>query len=1257
MKLLKSLILAGAVSVMPGLHAQTQPDLTPEIIFPDEANGTLLYGLSDNGLWGVACMEAGETGFAEFSGAVLYDLSKKPVVATNLTKGESFGAAYDVTDDGKIVAGSTRRQPAVCRNVDGVWTWQILPIPQKEYDVQNVFTGETMKYKLTGGEVTNITPDGRYCVGMAVCNEYIMFEMACMWDLETGELMELPGLNVANTRQSRFTQISADGRYLLGRGISGGGYSVYDRETKTVKSVRGVGLDIYAMGMSTDGHYISGVHTVNDIDYGAVLDMWTDELTVIDGMQNADACAWCTSNGIPLLARPYITPYADAYVYYDGFMFSFEDVLSQVYGLNLRRLGIDNTGKPFQVSADGKTIVMLTAPSQCYVLKLKEDLPDILERIDLMNKWTATPADGTRMTSISGISVNFGNLIELSPDASGKIRLLDSNGNTVATPLPQGGVQVNGNNLNIQFRSRLLNPDEEYTVVIDENTVWIKDRPRSNNKEIHLKYTGRENVPVKPTKISPEEGSALASLDLSDNPVAVTFDTKIKVNGTVENRPLAHVYIDDMEEPLATVNIDVDLISGNTMVIYPPNTLHLYKGSTYYIKVPEAAVVDMSGSGPNEEFTITYTGAYTPELGDEKYLFHSTCDDYTNFLFYEGDHNTPVAEYSEMGFDADSTPWSVVRESEESTDMAFGSHSVYTNGGKSDDWVTTRQILIPEGCKAYLSFDAQSYRRIKEDYLKVYIYRHAGVLNALNSSIVKDIRENGDLVFDKRLDPGASEAMLSGDWEHVVIPLDDYVGDMIYVCFVNENQNQSMVIIDNIDVVREVKAFLTMRNQTNVVNQPDITLWGMVTASTETADYKGVEMTLKDGEGNVVSTISDKDVTLKYNDTYSFEFPDALPLTAGIENQYTIEYTVGDNEMTYEGVVRNLTFEPVKRVVVEEFTGRDCQFCPGGIVTMEHLENLYGDRLIPVALHCYQGSDPKGSNVMGYWEFTGMDAAPQGRINRRGITAPLFYSDKLNRYVNTKADLPEGEMAYLWKDEVADEMKEPALMQVDVEYIPGMGSTLNYQAKVRSAITLSNQNIRVFGVLVEDGLEDYQRNAYYATQDPILGEWQMDGLYGKAVAMNPTPIFNNVARSVWGQSYNGTAGLIPDVVEAANEYVIDIKVPVPAIVSDTRNCKLVVMLIDENTGRVINSAVSTSISGVQNVNAADGGISISTSGDKVMIKSETASNVNIYSPSGMLITSGTGTGSYEISLNGYKGMIIVKAVNANGEKTGKYVIR
>ena len=1225
----------------------TSQDLTPEIIFPDPHNGAVLYGLSDNGDWGISCVAAGSEGFSDFAGAILYNLRTTPCESVDLAPNESFAAGFDVTDDGKTVVGSYQQQPAVCRLENGKWTWYKLPVPDRTFQVRNVFTDEMATYRLNAGEVYSVTPDGKYAVGMADCAEYINIEVGVMWDLETMEMITLPGLGLENSNFNRLTQISSDGRYVVGRR---GGYFIYDRNTRTSRNAR-VGLDIYAQGMSTDAKYMSGVTTRGEVPYASYWNLETNELTVIEDDLYADAVAWTiTNDGVPLIARPYLTPYADAYVFHDGFLFSFYDLLTQAYGINPDSYGIDNTGKPFKVSADGRTIVLLTATNNCYVLRLKEDITAALDRIDLFRTWNAMPANGTQMTALGDVTITFAYPVKLTGSKENAVSLLNAKGETIATPVD---FSVEGSTLKIKFDPMTLNPDEKYTVRLAEGTIGIQGREKSANPEINIEYTGRENKAVKRVKIYPEAGSSLPTLSLNDNPVMITFDSNVKVNVPEGgNRPIAKVYIEGETDLYATTEMDVDLTSGNILVLFPASTVPLYRGSDYRIEVPAGAVTDMSGYGASEAFTITYKGSYVPQLGDEKYLFRSTCDDYTNFLFYEGDHGTPVSEYAEMGFTADNTPWSVVREDNFSEDMAFGSHSVYTDGRKADDWVATRQILIPADGKSYLAFDSQSYRKNKKDNLKVYVYENNSILNMLSSATVEDIRKNGELVYNELQDPGASEDKLAGEWRHNTVDLSKYAGKSIYICFVNDNQNQSMVMIDNIEVVRDVKAFLTLRNKTNVVSQRATSIYGMLSVSSELASFSDLEMTLRDASGKEISTISEKGLNLKAGDYYNFEFPKLLPLTRGEENPFTIEYKLDDDQLSYEGVVRNLMFEPVKRVVIEEFTGRDCQFCPGGIATMDHLESLYGDRVIPVALHCYNGSDPKGAYVMQYWQFLEIGAAPMARINRGPAASPILQTP--SGYVNTTAGITEA-TEKLWKDYVTEELSEPAYMEVYLEDNGADKYNFKYTAKVTSALNLEDQNVRLFGVVLEDGLLDYQVNAYYATKEPILGEWGEGGTYG---IPRTYYLFDNVARTTWGVSYNGSAGLVPSTIEAGKEYKVQLTVPISDIVQKPENCKFVVMLIDGNTGKVINATRSGIVSGVESVTSGNlGDVKAYTVNGGVLIESESHADVRVYNISGQEIARGSGEGTFSIDTKGYSGVVIVNITTENGHKVAKLLAR
>lgn len=1212
------------------IPAQTASDLAPEIIFlgGQQGNGSTISGMSNSGLLVI-------------SGSTIYDFSTTPYSTFTL----SGGTPRDITDDATTAVGTAGGGPAVWKKGEG---WKSLPVPSGK----------------RGGRASKVTPDGHYAVG-SVGND------GCMWDLTTMSIVELPNrplidrrgpYNDPNNFENFYQNISPDGRYV--QGILSWSYVgdqtayVYDRETDETHYI---GFKKNEDGsftpddpaihyteceeMSADGHYLTGpVYLLHGSEYlGAyIYDVWNDKIEYFNEVGQDDAYGFCVTNdGMVFLRRPAQNPYNDGYVCIDNFFYSFADIYDLGYGMDIMKYGIENTGTPIMCSSDGKTLAFYSRESGYYLVRFKENLRDVCNRLELLHDWNVTPRDGSVMSHFSKIAIEFSYPVEADASAYSKIVLTDEDGNVLGNPVSTGGVTAERNKLNIVFRSRMLDEGKKYFVTIPEGVCHVKGLPQNKNKQIRVGYTGRGDYPVEVTDIFPEPGSELSSLSLQNDPILISFDADIMLNPDLAE-PLA-IYVDDSERPASYLN--VGQYSENMIAIFPSYELNLYKGGHYTVKVPESVVTDISGFNPSSPFEIKYEGVFTPQLGDEKYLFKSDCSNFDNFLFYEGDYGTPVAEYAQMGFTYDTTPWWVVRDNEESVDMAYASHSCYTDGRQSNDWVTTRQIFIPDET-AYLAFDGQSYRRSKNDILKIYVYEYDGILNSLNSEMVERMQNDGDLIFEEKLDPGATEGGIDGEWTHYVLPLDKYAGKNVYICFVNQNCNQSLVMIDNVEVGRSVDSFISLTNGVNIIAQDDLEIKGFLTIENQLADYKSVAMTLKDSEGHEVSKIKDENVSLKAGDAYQFTFPDKLPLKLGEENKFDIEFSLDDNSGIYKGMVRNLTFEPVKRVVMEEFTGRDCQFCPLGLSMIQRLETMFPNNFIPVSLFCYMGTDPKGLNVMNYWNYLGLSAAPSARINRGGTSMPLYASEQLGRYAYTNSDLPQGENGILWYDDVVNELAEPAYIDVIVTPTGNSETRLAFQAEFRSAVNLEDQNLRVFGVLLENNILDYQVNGVYTISDPLLGDWGAGGKYSSGIVQ---ATFDHAAKATWGTSYEGTPNLLPRSLSHEEKYTVDITVPVPADVASIDNCEFVVILIDGKTGRILNAAISEASSAVKGiVDDSTPGISLRIENGALQVSGVGRSEVAVYSPAGILVARGSGDDSYGIDLGSYKGIAIIKATNAGG---------
>lgn len=73
-----------------------------------------------------------------------------------------------------------------------------------------------------------------------------------------------------------------------------------------------------------------------------------------------------------------------------------------------------------------------------------------------------------------------------------------------------------------------------------------------------------------------------------------------------------------------------------------------------------------------------------------------------------------------------------------------------------------------------------------------------------------------------------------------------------------------------------------------------------------------------------------------------------------------------------------------QRVIVEEFTGTWCGWCPGGIQNVEDMISLYGaDKIIPIMVH---NNDPMATAYeQKLAQFFGVGGYPNGMVNRSPI--------------------------------------------------------------------------------------------------------------------------------------------------------------------------------------------------------------------------------------------------------------------------------
>ncbi len=1224
---------------------------------------TYINKLSDNGQWGVASnVDANDATLNNYP--YLLDIHKGTTLSL-LSETEKLSSpdcsANDITDDGKIVVGSHQGKPAICRIGDnGDVTWEHLPTPSA--------------ISTPRGHVIATTPDGSCMVG-TVTNNSSDFdggyqEHPVMW--KNGEIVELPNIPTGRFgyKLSRLIDISADGNIITGSlhyiypaEIQHYVYYVNEQKAEIIGTdeFSSTGSTITSVCMSTTGEWVGGTaRLITPIEGSQFPDEQlipyryntrTKEFTPYTTSEHHETGTTAIfNNGLMAVGTPIENPYRTLMFFIDGYYYNLELILSERYGIDfMSASGVDNSGLAISTSADGRTLACIAVNEGNYVVNFPESIEEAAKEVNLLARSTITPKTGSSFSFFRSLTVTFDKAPTI---VSGKQAALYKEGSDTPirlsaniSPVEETG---NCNSFYVNFRNTPLEDGVKYTVKIPEGTFRLGETD-TYNRDIEVTYVGRSEKPVKVVAVNLENGTEVASLSYNV-PITMQFDTEISL---IEGGKGA-LYQEGITTPISDLTL---ASSGNMLAVYPSTKRNLFKGINYIAKIPAGVITDITGDCANEEIEYHYVGAYIPEPPADTLLFADDFTDpstsYSNFMLYEGDHLTPNSTAQGWQFDADNTPWYfIISESEENYDYCAGSISMYNTIGKSDDWMVTNQIYLPNAF-CYLDFDVQSYLSNKKDSLKIYIYTDDAVYAGLTDETMNRIKTEGVCIFEEQVTPGSSQEGLAGDWTHYRIPLEQFSEKNIYIAFANQNTNQSAIFVDNIKVVYKSSCLLGLNTKSTVVAQNETTINGVVKIIDEDDTYDSITLFFHDEEQSVSDTIRAIGLSLKKGDTYEFSFNKKMPLDIGEENTVTVGVILGDDTKTTDFIIKNLAFETTKRVVIEEVTGTWCSNCPDGMLAIEHMQEALPGQIIPVCIHnqdIYANDD--------YMQALGLTALPTARVNRRDtITSPIVINTDTYEYSFTSVAGNES-----WMDQVLSELETEADANVILSKAEFDRKTksLKVNTDVTYAISKAGVAANLFYVLLEDGLMGTQTNGRANMSDPIYGDWGKNGKYGGQASVQIA--YHDVARAILAESQSaisGYSGVIPANVKSGQtinnsitfEGALD-------ILANPLNGKIVCMLLDANNGRVINADVLTLTDANSNCIEEDteNNIEITTYQGGITI---TATDVHatLYTPNGIILDKATIDGTTSLSSHGYQGIAIVRIQNHGQVTIQKVFIR
>lgn len=1195
-----ALWIAAAMIVAP---AAASAQALPQAWKPDAR----VYTLSENGLYALGGGDGG----------TLYNVQTREKI-TIPGGATGWAEVNDVSNNG-IVVGSVNGAPA---------SWSVETKTWKQCRISKEYTG---------GQFLGVTPDGKYAVGILnVKDEWTIVPYA--YNLETGKQIDTPNLPVVDLSgedqgQNAFYDITPDGRYIVGQmsqsymtptsmftyiydtveqtwepigytyNAENKTYTCHDKELERIDTqtlgIDGKWLTGRAYIVKSGGQSTGGTEGYCPFRYNMAtkeLELYKDHMDIAGNVITAD--------GVILGQSPCDNPYPTAMIRSGNYFVSLDQVFSQVYGKTVKQIvGDDISGMFASVAADGRTAI-LSHYTHYYVLTMPETFAEAAAKVDLLGNYTASIPTGSKISSVSQVTLTFDRAVGCMNQPS-KVQLLDSTGKLVRNAAGFAVSNSSDRTITVTFRTTELNPGETYTIKIPAGMIWLKGDTSIKSQEINLSYVGRGTGAVTPVSISPASGSLVAQFNSNPDYIALTFDNPV----LVQEKGSCALYNADDNTKVTDFNMGYD---GNQAFFFPTSSFMLYRGTNYKVVIEKGTITDLSGNGGNERIELEYVGSYVRQLTDDDLcLFKSACDDYNLFLYWKNNVLNPAAIPTTWGFTKDSL-WLLLRSTESSTDWAMASHSMFNPAGESDDWLVVPQIYIPDD-KCILNFEAQRYLNAKNDVLKIYVYNDDAVYNYFSKELTDKFRADGDLIFDEVIPAGETDEGLEGEWGEYSLSLAKYAGKNIYIAFVNNNNDQSAIFINNVEVRRDMSFAVTNQAQTVVVDADELPVKGMVVVENPLNEYKGIKVDLLDSNDQVVSTVADADITLKKGDIFDFDFAKALPLEAGSVNKYKIVVTSGEEVLPLNYEVKNLLFECNKKVVLEEYTGSECPNCPLGILAIENLEKLYPNNFIPLTLRTYQ-SDMYGAGATEYTAFLGTSAAPSGRINRGEILSPMLQNGYNGYTFNGRGiTMDNGEEAYLWADAVQDELETPAdaVINFSSTYNASTGE-LTVPVEITFALNSDDISYGVFAVLTENALPCYQMNNLYTSTDPILGQWGQGGIYGQNQVLSW--LANDVVRHVInGNAFNGEV-ISANKIEAGVPYAVNLSTTVPADrIYNADNCHVNVMLINRGTGRILNAErASLGTSGIDGINPDDSNASEAVYYNLQGIRVENPAQGNIY---------------------------------------------
>lgn len=274
-----------------------------------------------------------------------------------------------------------------------------------------------------------------------------------------------------------------------------------------------------------------------------------------------------------------------------------------------------------------------------------------------------------------------------------------------------------------------------------------------------------------------------------------------------------------------------------------------------------------------------------------------------------------------------------------------------------------------------------------------------------------------------------------------------------------------------------------------------------------------------------------------------------------------------------------LSRRPLKRTVMEELTGTWCPNCPRGIVGIELLEQLYGDRFVPIAIHGGASDEP-----MRVADYDGSNFVKSVNASMGGRPSCSF-----DRTANADPYWGVGNGPHFGADIIVDyQLNEPCVADIGVSAEWNAGNEERIDCHVATTFRYSSDDGARYAlmlVLTADSLTG--EGSEWLQVNKLAGQTGLDDDLARFTQGERymSMAYNHVAIAVKGVETGIGGSIASPLADGVAQLYDDTFLTAGNALVQRRDClHVVAMLIDTQTRQVVNVAKAKVQTAAQGIN-------------------------------------------------------------------------